>query len=282
MIPSYTLASGHEMPAMGLGTGTIGKDHRVAAIRTALELGYPLVDTADSYNNHDQVAEGMKGFDRESIFISSKVPADQCHYDDVIATCEKNLGELQTDYIDMYLIHSPAWEIPLEETFAGLAEVVKRGWVRSVGVSNFGEELLAASCDAAAANGLPLSNNQLEVHPLLYDWELLDFCAERNIVVTAYGPLAVGRVFENETLVQVAAECGRDVSQVTLRWLLHKGTVPIPASKSPEHLAGNLQVFEFELTADQIERIDAIDEWVRVYAGKTWKLRKQRTPREER
>ena len=224
----------------------------------------------------------MRDFPREEIFLSSKVPATNCHYEDLIATCQRNLDELQTDYLDMYLVHSPAWDIPLEETFAGMAEVVRRGWVRSVGVSNFAEADLADVIAAAEANDLPLSNNQMEFHPLLYDWELLEFCAGHRVVVTAYGPLAKGRVFENETLARVADECGRSIAQVCLRWLVQKGCVVIPSTTSVEHLRDNMEVFDWELTPEQEARIDAIDEWVRVYAGKTWRLKQQRPVREKR
>lgn len=282
MIPSYTLASGYQMPAIGLGTATVARDRQVEIIRLALELGYPLLDTAVSYHNHQHVAEAMRGFPRERVFITSKIPPNQCHYQDVLATCQKSLEELQTDYLDMYLIHAPAWDIPLEETYAGLAECVQRGWVRSVGVSNFAEAELGEAIRAAEANGLPLSNNQIELHPLLYDWELLDFCTAHGVLVTAYGALGSGRIFDNPTLAQVAAECGRDIAQVSLRWLIQKGCVVIPTSSSPEHLRSNLQVFDWELTPEQVARIDAIEEWVRVYSPKTWRLRQQRTPIAER
>ena len=276
MIPTFTLASGHEMPALGLGTGTIAKEKRVAAIRAALEMGYSLLDTADSYHNHAEVAEGILGFPREDVFLSSKVPHDLLRHDDVLATCERNLGELGVDYLDMYLIHSPSENIPLQETFEALAELVARGWVRSIGVSNFTEERLALAFEAAQAAGVPVSNNQMEMHPLLYDWELLDFCEANNVRVTAYGPLAVGRVFENETLVQVADECGRSVAQVCLRWLVHRGCVAIPASSSPDHMHSNMDIFDWELSADQFARIDAIEAWERVYEGPTWNLKSAR------
>jgi len=282
MIPTYTLASGHQMPALGLGTATVDRDRQVQIIRMALEMGYPLLDTADSYRNHERIAEAMQGFPREKVFLSSKVPAAQAHYDDLLTTCQRNLDELQTDYLDMYLIHSPAWDIPLEETFTAFAETVERGWVRSVGVSNFAEPELGEAVEAARASGIVLSNNQVELHPLLYDWELLDFCAERNVVVTAYGPLANGRVFENATLAELAAECGRDIAQVSLRWLVQKGCVVIPTSSDPEHLQSNLHVFDWELTDDQMARIDAIEQWERVYQGRTWRLRQERTPISER
>jgi diketogulonate reductase-like aldo/keto reductase len=276
MIPTFTLASGHEMPALGLGTGTIAKEKRVAAIRAALDMGYSLLDTADSYHNHAEVAEGILGFPREDIFLSSKVPATHLRYDDVLATCEKNLAELGVDYLDMYLVHSPSEEIPLPETFEAMAELVSRGWVRSIGVSNFTEERLALALEAAAPTGVPISNNQMEMHPLLYDWELLDFCEANDVRVTAYGPLAVGRVFENETLVQVAGECGRSVAQVCLRWLVDRGCVAIPASNSPEHIRSNMDIVDWELSADQLARIDAIEAWERVYEGPTWNLKSAR------
>lgn len=276
MIPSFTLASGYEMPALGLGTGTIAKEKRVEAIRASLEMGYSLLDTADSYHNHAEVAEGILGFPREDIFITSKVPATHLRHDDVLATCEKNLGELGVDYIDLYLVHSPSEEIALPDTFEAMAELVARGWVRSIGVSNFAEDRLVQAFEAAAPTGVPISNNQMEMHPLLYDRELLDFCAANNVRITAYGPLAVGRVFENETMVQVADECGKSVAQVCLRWLVQIGCVAIPASGSPDHIRANMDIVDWELSADQLARIGTIDEWVRVYEGPTWNLKSAR------
>lgn len=273
MISTFTLASGHEMPALGLGTGTIPKEKRVSAIRASLEMGYSLLDTADSYHNHAEVAEGIRSFPREDIFLSSKVPATNLRHDDVLATCERNLDELGVEYLDMYLIHSPSEDIPLGESFAALAELIACGWVRSIGVSNFTEERLALAFEAADAAGVTISNNQMEMHPLLYDRELLDFCAAHNVRVTAYGPLAVGRVFANETLAQIAAECDRNVAQVCLRWLVGKGCVVIPASSSPDHIRSNMDIFDWELSADQVARIDAIEAWERVYEGEHWNLK---------
>jgi diketogulonate reductase-like aldo/keto reductase len=177
------------------------------------------------------------------------------------------LAELGVDYLDMYLVHSPSEEIPLSETFEAMAELVARGWVRSIGVSNFTEERLTLAFEAAAPTGVPISNNQMEMHPLLYDCELLDFCETHNVRVTAYGPLAVGRVFENETLVQVARECEKSAAQVCLRWLVQIGCVAIPASSSPEHLRSNMDIFDWELSADQVARIDDLEPQVRPSAG---------------
>ena len=193
-----------------------------------------------------------------------------------VTLIDHNLGELGVEYLDMYLIHSPSEEIPLSETFEAMAELVARGWVRSIGVSNFTEERLVQAFEAAAPTGVPISNNQMEMHPLLYDCELLDFCEARNVRITAYGPLAVGRVFGNETLVQVADECGKSVAQICLRWLVQIGCVAIPASGSPDHIRANMDIFDWELSADQLARIDAIEEWVRVYEGPTWNLKPAR------
>ena len=265
------------MPILGLGTATIKREKQVGAIRMALEMGYRLLDTADSYHNHERVAEGMRGFPREEVLLSSKVPPDKLGYDDVLATCERNLHELRTDYLDLYLVHGPNWEIPMEETFAGMSELVRRGWVRSIGVSNFAEQHLRQVIEVSET---PISNDQVELHPLLYDWELLEFCRQRGVVVTAYGPLASGKVLDNSALLAVVAECGRTPAQVSLRWLVQKGCVVIPASGSEQHLRENMQIFDWELAPEQEARIDGIEEWVRIYCGRNWELRQERTERQ--
>ena len=148
--------------------------------------------------------------------------------------------------------------------------------MRSIGVSNFAEKRLG---DAIEAGETPISVDQIELHPLLYDWELLEFCRARGVVVTAYGPLAFGKVLDDATILTIAAECGRTPAQVSLRWLVQKGCVVIPASGSAEHLRENMGIFDWQLTPAQEARIDRINQWVRIYCGRNWELRKEKTRR---
>ncbi len=254
-IATRTLLSGHDMPLFGLGTWQLQGDACTQAVRMALEMGYDLIDTADDYANHEQVAEGMAGFDRSEAFVTSKVFRHDLHYDDVLSTCERTLGELATDYVDLYLIHWPNEEIPIEETLRAMAKLVEDGMARSIGVSNFTVPLLE---EALSVTEVPICNNQISLNPMKYDRELVEFCQERDILVTAYSPLARGGVFENEVIVAVAEDIGKTPGQVALRWLVQKGLVVIPKASSESHLRENLDLFSWELSPDHEAKIDAL------------------------
>jgi len=256
-IPTYQLESGDEMPVLGLGTWRLTGQTCVAAVSKALELGYNHIDTADAYGNHRQIAQGLEGTDRSAIFVTSKVPHSSLHYDEVLRTCRKNLEELRTDYLDMYLIHWPNRQVPMAETFAALEELHGQGKVRSIGVSNFTIRHLQ---QAMAATNLPICTNQVEFHPLLYQKELLEFCQQHNIVVTAYSPLARGNVFGNNVISAIAEEYGKTPAQISLRWLLQKGIIVIPKASSEAHLRENMDIFDWELSAADEEGIDNIEE----------------------
>ncbi|MCD6359822.1 MAG: aldo/keto reductase [Armatimonadetes bacterium] len=203
----------------------------------------------------------MADYEREEIFLTSKVWPEDMRHDDLIAACERNLRELRTDYLDLYLLHWPNPQIPMSETLGALAELVERGMARSVGVSNFTRARLA---EALEISPVPLSNNQFELHPLLYQRELVDFCHERGVAVTAYCPIARGAVYENEVIGDIADETGHTCAQVSLRWLLQKGCVVIPRSSNPTHIEENLDILDWELDDEQMARIDAIEEYTRL------------------
>lgn len=252
-----TLASGHAMPQVGFGTWRLWGGEGIAAISAALSMGYRHLDTADYYENHAEVAKAMADYDREAIFLTSKVWPDNLRHDDLIAACERNLRELRTDYLDLYLIHWPNPAIPMAESLGALAELVERGLVRSAGVCNFVQARLAEALDISP---VPISSHQFELHPLLYQRELVDFCQSRGVAVTAYCPIARGAVYDNETIGAIADETGRTCAQVSLRWLLQKGCAVIPRSRSVAHIEENLDVLGWELSAEQVARIDAIGE----------------------
>lgn len=205
-IPTHTLLSGHEMPVFGIGTWQLQGDACAQAVRMALEMGYDHIDTADDYANHARVAAGLAGSERSEVFITSKVFRHDLHYDDVLSTCERTLRELATDYVDLYLIHWPNEEIPVEETLRAMARLVEEGMARSIGVSNFTIPLLE---EALSVTEVPICNNQISINPTKYNRELVEFCQERDVLVTAYSPLARGGVFENEVIEGVADRVGK-------------------------------------------------------------------------
>ena len=256
-IPTVTLNSGYDMPVLGLGTWRLSGDTCTAVTRKALELGYTHIDTAELYDNHAAIAAALKGFDRSSLFITSKVPDQDLAYDDVHRMCQKALHELETDYLDLYLAHWPNPDVPMAETFRAFRELHEQGKVRSIGVSNFNIRRLA---EAIEVSDLPIAANQVEFHPLLYQRELLEFCRNSDVVITAYCPLARGAVFDNDVIKGVAEKNHKTPAQVSLRWLVQKGVVVIPKSSSEDRLRENMDIFDWELSPDDEERIDNIGE----------------------
>lgn len=243
------------MPQFGLGTWKLTGEDCVNAVRMALEMGYDHIDTADVYGNHREVAAGMRGFAREDLWITSKVNRGSLRYDDVLATCEKNLGELEIDCLDLYLIHWPDPDVPMAETFRALARLVDEGMTRNIGVSNFMVEHLT---EALAVAEVPIVNNQIKFHPLHQPWDVVELCRENNISITAYSPLMHGDAPGNETLQQIAEEIGRTPAQVALRWLLQQDMIVIPKATSEAHLRENMDIFDWELSPEQDRRIRAL------------------------
>ena len=171
---SIRLKSGHYMPMLGLGTWMLSGRTCTDIVRKALEMGYKHIDTADRYNNHAYVAEGMKGFDRGDIFLTTKVWRTDISRDDIVKSCDRFLSELGTDYLDLLLVHWPNDDIPITETMNAMGELVHSGKVRSIGVSNFNEGRLG---EAVTASDVPIDANQVEFHAHLYQSELLGYCS---------------------------------------------------------------------------------------------------------
>lgn len=169
-IPRETLKTGHEMPKVGLGTWQLTGEDCLRAVPMALAMGYNHIDTADVYGNHREIAPALRDVDRDSLWITSKVNRGSLRYDDVLATCEKNLGELGVDYLDLYLIHWPDPEAPMAETFRALARLVDEGMTRTIGVSNFMVEHLT---EALAVAEVPIVNNQIKFNPAHQPWEVV-------------------------------------------------------------------------------------------------------------
>jgi diketogulonate reductase-like aldo/keto reductase len=264
-----TLPSGARMPMLGLGTYEEVKGdasrilgHEVMA--RALRVGYRHIDSAIYYENHDGIRQALAetGIDRRDVFITTKVHRQQLAYDDVLAACENALKELGTDYLDLYLLHWPNNDVPMEPSFRALGRLVDQGIVRDIGVANYTRVNLRK---AMAVTTTPIAINQVEFHAYLNQDALLEFCREHDIQMTAYAPIAQARILDDPVLQQIANEHGKSAIQVGLRWLIQKGMSAVPKATSEAHLAANLDVFDWELTDDQMRQIETLDKQMRLF-----------------
>jgi len=247
---------GTRVPVLGFGTWLIEGADATEAVRDALEIGYRQIDTARAYENEREVGRGIadSGVPREEIFLTTKVPPDDAAADTVQRDCEQSLERLGVDYLDLLLLHWPTEDVPLEETLKALTALRADGRIRNLGVSNFPAGLLKQALDLA-----PVFCNQVEYHPFLDQSRLLGLARERDVLITAYSPLAHGEVPDNETLNRIGEAHGKSAGQVALRWLLEQDHVsPIPKASSHERRVENFEVFDFELSAEERAEIDAL------------------------
>ncbi|HBH46713.1 MAG TPA: aldo/keto reductase [Candidatus Jacksonbacteria bacterium] len=254
MIKTIFLTSAIKMPILGLGTWQLTGNKCIQAVTSALELGYRLIDTAEIYGNQKEIGQALKAtaIPRQELFLTSKVWRDNLKYDDVFTVCQQTLMDLQTDYLDLYLIHWPNSHLPVTETLRALQELKNQGKIRAIGVSNFTIHHLKD----ALANEVTISNNQVEFHPSLYQKKLEIFCREHKIILTAYSPLAQGHDLKIKLIQELAQKYGRPVSQVVLNWILAHGHVVIPRSHQPEHISDNLKTLDWQLEPADILQID--------------------------
>lgn len=260
LLPLHNLNS---IPSIGLGTYRLLGKEAISVIQTALDLGYRHIDTADYYHNHEAVGKAIASWDREQLFITSKLALVDLDKKGAIQTCERFLKELNTDYLDLLLIHWPSADIPLEETFDGFATLIEKGLIRNAGVSNFTIPLLEKCLNLAA----PVSVNQVEFHPYLNQEELYTFCTKHKIAVEAYRPLGKGILSDNETLNTIAKKHSASALQVSLAWLLSKNILSIPKSSSPKHLEENLSSYRVKLDPDDIHKIEGLNKNLRQVAA---------------
>jgi diketogulonate reductase-like aldo/keto reductase len=251
----YVTVQGTAVPALGLGTWRMSGETCREAVETGLELGYRHVDTAQVYGNERQVGEAIAAsdVDRDEVFLTTKLDVGNRRYDDVIASLERSLAKLRTSYVDLLLIHNPIQRIPLAETLDAMSELVERGQARHVGVSNFDVDRLDR---ARRHSDEAVFTNQVQFNPYWPQRELLDYCAIHEVLLTAYSPLAHGQVATDATLQSVGRRHGKSATQVALRWVLdHENVAAVAKASSREHLAENLDVFDFELTDAEAERV---------------------------
>jgi 2,5-diketo-D-gluconate reductase B len=244
---------GVEIPKLGFGTWQLSGEACIAGVRDAIELGYRHIDTARAYGNEKHVGQGLhdSGRNRDEIFLTTKLWYTELTAVGVHDQIEQSLRDLRTEYIDLLLIHWHNRRVPLAETLGAMLEARAAGRVRHLGVANFPSALMREALEHA-----PLLCNQVEYHPYLAQPEVLALARERDLMVTAYSPLAQGDVLRDPVIADIAQARGTSAAQVVLRWLLDQPQVAaIPKAGSHEHRAANRDVFDFELSDEERGRI---------------------------
>lgn len=263
---SFTLNDGNAIPAIGFGTYKAAETEAIASIKSAVNRGYRLFDTAAKYDNEEVVGAGIRksGVSRKELFITTKVWREELGYNETKNAFDKSLMKLQLDYIDLYLIHWPAnernytnWQKTNAETWRAMEELQQQGKVKSIGVSNFFPVHLEALLEHARVKP---AVNQIEFHPGYWQPAVTDYCNKHNILIEAWSPLARGRVFKNEYLQQLADKYKKSISQICLRWILQHNVIPIPKSTTEDRIAENIAVFDFSLTEEEMKQIDLLPE----------------------
>jgi len=258
-VPSVSLGDGVEIPQVGFGVFQVPPADTQRAVETALEAGYRHIDTAAAYRNERGVAAGVaaSGLHREEIFITTKLWNTEQGFDSTLAAFDRSIEELDSGRVDLYLIH---WPVPARDlyldTWRAFERIKAEGGARAIGVSNFRVADLERL--VREAEQMP-AINQIELHPLLQQAELRAWHAARGIVTEAWSPLAQGKVLNDDTLVTIAAHHDKTPAQVVLRWHLQLGNVVIPKSVTPERVRENLDLFDFELSEDDLAAIARLD-----------------------
>lgn len=254
---SLTLLSGDTMPVVGLGTWPMRGDQCKQVIKQALELGYTHFDTAWIYQNQREIGEALReaGADRSQLFITSKVGRDYLQYDVALKQADDILEYLQMDYVDLLLVHWPNETVPMDGFIRAFNEIFDAGKARSIGVSNFSVEQMERARSLSAA---PISVNQIKYHPGYEQRDVLHWCLENDVVVTAYSPLGKKDILRDPVLLNIARTHGKTSAHVALKWLMQKGMIVIPKASSREHLQANLDVFDWSLSENEMQSIDLI------------------------
>ena len=253
------LNNGTEMPILGFGVFQIPDPVECeSCVIDAINSGYRLIDTAVSYMNEYAVGNAIKncGVDRKELFITTKLWVQDHGYENTKKSFQQSLDRLQLDYLDLYLIHQPYGDI--HGSWRAMEELYEAGKIKAIGVANFQTDRLM---DLIAFNKIPPAINQIETHPFNQQIEAQTFLTENNVQIESWGPFAEGKnnIFKNEILLSIANKHNRSVAQIILRWLTQRGIVVIPKSVRKERMEENFNIFDFELTTDDTEKIKTLD-----------------------
>ena len=257
------------VPAFGLGTFRLKDQTVIDSVRNALEVGYRAIDTAQIYGNEAEVGQAIaeSGVPRDQLFLTTKIWVDNYAADKLIPSLRDSLAKLRTDYVDLLLIHWPAPGngVELREYMTALAEAKTLGLTRQIGVSNFNIELTRQAIEVVGAG--EIATNQIELHPVFQQKELQVYDRENNIVTQPWSPLGNGNanLLSNADLKAIAEKYGKTVAQVILRWHLQEGFVVIPKSVTPSRIEENFNVFDFELTEDEMNVVRSLDTGKRLF-----------------
>ncbi|HEV7791980.1 MAG TPA: aldo/keto reductase [Pseudonocardia sp.] len=258
-VPNLRLNNGVEIPQFGFGVFQVDPDQTAQTVRQAFEAGYRHIDTAQMYRNEEGVGDAISdsGLSRGEVFVTTKLNNQNHGFDSAISALDESLKKLRLEYVDLYLIH---WPLPhldrYVQTWKGFEKLLADGKARSIGVSNFQPahlDRLAKETDTVPAV------NQIELHPLLTQTELRNYHAEHGIATEAWAPIAKGSILGDATLTGLAEKYGRTPAQVVLRWQVQVGNIVFPKSVSPDRMRENINVFDFELTADDLAAVEALN-----------------------
>ncbi|MFD6953762.1 oxidoreductase [Nocardiopsis sp. TSRI0078] len=258
-VPELTLGNGLRIPQLGFGVWQVPPEEVVAAVSTAIDAGYRSIDTAAAYGNEEGVGEALRrsGLERGEVFVTTKLSNSDQGYDATLRAFDASLDRLGLDVLDLYLIH---WPLPGRDqyvpTWKALERLYAEGRVRAIGVSNFQRSHLERVMEEG---GITPMVNQIELHPLLTQETMRAFDAEHGIVTEAWSPLGHGKLLNHPTVVAIAEDHERTPAQVLLRWHLQLGNVVIPKSVTPERIRSNFQIFEFELSREEMGRISGLN-----------------------
>ncbi|MBO8157693.1 MAG: aldo/keto reductase [Bacillaceae bacterium] len=258
-----TLHNGVKMPMVGLGVYKMENDQEVVdAVKSALDLGYRSIDTAQFYENEEGVGKAIResGINREDIFVTTKIWNTHQGYDLTLKTFEESLEKLGLDYVDLYLVH---WPVPgkYKETWKALEHLYEQKKVRAIGVSNF---LIHHLEDLFQDANIKPMVNQVEFHPQLFQKELLDFCHKHDIKLEAWSPIARGTYFDHPVLQELAQKYDKTPAQIILRWDYQHGVITIPKSSNPDRQKQNADIFDFELTDEEMNKINGLNQNKRI------------------
>lgn len=259
-IPSIKLRDGYSIPQLGFGVWQVSNEEVIPAVEHALEAGYRSIDTAQGYDNEEGVGDAIRnsGIAREQLFVTSKLRTRSMGYDTALRGVQESLDALKLDYLDMFLIH---WPTPARgnyvDTWKAFVQAQKNGLVRSIGVSNFLPEHLDK---IAQETGVVPVVNQIEAHPAYQQRDIRSYLDQHDIRLESYSPLGSGALLDNETIGGIAKKHGKSPAQAMLRWHIQEGLIVIPKSVTPKRIDENLQVFDFELDAEDLRMIAGLDD----------------------
>ncbi len=249
---------GAKMPALGFGTWKLTGPECETAVDIAIESGYTHIDTAQIYENEEEVGTGIKisGIDRSKLFLTTKVWRDHFISGKVLESVDDSLRKLKTDYVDLLLVHWPFPEVSVEKLVEGVLKAQAAGKAKLIGVSNFTVQQME---QALKVSGGKIATNQVEYHPYLSQKPVLDFTKSHDMILTAYSPVARGKAIKDATLKAIGEKYGKSPAQVTLRWLMQQDNVTaIPKSATPDNIRLNIDIFDFELSTEDMAKINAM------------------------